>query len=308
MTLVWLLAALLIALGAAGIVAGMDTPPADGSDRTGRTGYGDAQLDASLDAIETQVRELSVAVEMLGQHSRVILASLSGNSTEAIDTATAHGTALVGDIKARVEDIRDALVAVPVIGSHAEGYELSPATRERHAAYLGALDAADGIEGAWTQLTVSALSANRLSRLLAAHDQAVVDAAADGRRGRYAGALERLDDADAAIADAKTMRDRLAATVDVTTLDQWLKRSGDYDAALRGLYRAVRNGEGPDAIRELMQAEQRAKDRLPPDTRSLVLIMSDIGQGGINAAAIQIEQAHTDLEESLARASDQPAP
>ena len=109
MTLVWLLAALLIALGAAGIVAGMDTPAADGSDRTGRTGYGDAQVDASLDAIETQIGELSVAVEMLGQHSRVILASLSSNSTEAIDTATAHGTALVGDIKARVQGIRDAL-------------------------------------------------------------------------------------------------------------------------------------------------------------------------------------------------------
>ena len=189
-----------------------------------------------------------------------------------------------------------------------EGYELSPAPRERHAAYLGALDATDGIEGAWTQLTVSALSANRLSRLLAAHDQAVVDAAADGRRGRYAGALDHLDDADAAIADAKTMRDRLAATVDVTTLDQWLDRSGDYDVALRALYPAVRNGDGPDEVRELMQAEQRAKDRLPPDTRSLVLIMSDIGQGGINAAAIEIEQAHTDLEEGLARPADQPAP
>ena len=122
------------------------------------------------------------------------------------------------------------------------------------------------------------------------------------------GALDHLDDADAAIADAKTMRDRLAATVDVTTLDQWLNRSGDYDVALRALYRAVRNGDGPDEVRKLMQAEQRAKDRLPPDTRSLVLIMSDIGQGGINAAAIEIEQAHTDLEEGLARPADQPAP
>ncbi len=53
---------------------------------------------------------------------------------------------------------------------------------------------------------------------------------------------------------------------------------------------------------------RRAKDRLPPDTRSLVLIMSDIGQGGINAAAIQIEQAHTDLEEGRARPADPPTP
>jgi hypothetical protein len=307
-TLVWLLAALLIALGAAGVVAGMDTPAADGSDRTGRTGHGDARVDASLDAIEIEIVELAVAVEMLGQHSRVILASLPSNSTEAIDTASAHGTALVGNIKTRVQAIRDHLASVPVVGSRAEGYELSPASVERHAAYLGALEATDGIEAAWTQLTVSALSANRLSRLLAAHDKAVVDAAADGRRGRYAGALDHLDEADAAISDAKAMRDRLAATVDVTTLDQWLDRSRAYDVALRRLYQAVRNGATNAEIQVRMQAEQRAKDRLPPDTRSLVLIMSEIGQGGINAAAIQIEQAHADLAEGLAPPAGEPVP
>ena len=57
-----------------------------------------------------------------------------------------------------------------------------------------------------------------------------------------------------------------------------------------------------------MRKEQAAKDRLPPDTRSLVLIMSDIGQGGINDAAIDIEQAKSDLEEALAPPIDEATP
>jgi hypothetical protein len=304
----WLLAATLIALGAAGVVAGMDTPPAPGVDRTGRTGHGDALVDASLDPIEADMRELSGAVAALGEQGRVILASLSTNDTDPIDAAMVTGTQLVADIAARTERIRDALTTVPIVGSRAAAYELSPATVERYTAYAGALPAPDAMEGAWTRLTVGALSASRLSGLLATHDEAVVDAAADGRKADYSKALAHLDDADAAIADARTLRDRIKATVDVTTLDQWLDRSEAYDKALRDLYVAVRRGSSTDTIRTLMEREQRAKDRLPPDTRSLVLIMADIGQGGINEAAIDIEQAHTDLEEALAPPADEPAP
>jgi hypothetical protein len=307
-TLAWLLAATLIAFGAAGVVAGMDTPPAPGIDRTGRTGHGDAQADAALDPIEVELRALSESVGALGEQARVILASLSGVKTDAVDEATATGTRLVADIEARSERIRDALTAVPLVTSRAAAYELSPSTVERYAAYSGALPAAGAMEAAWTRLTVGALSASRLSGLLAAHDEAVVDAAAAGRKADYPAALDHLDAADAAIADAKTLRDRLKATVDTGTLDQWLDRSEAYDKALRNLYVAVRRGESAATVRDLMEKEQAAKDRLPPDTRSLVLIMADIGQGGINDAAIEIEQAKADLDEALAPAVDEPAP
>ena len=118
----------------------------------------------------------------------------------------------------------------------------------------------------------------------------------------------RAAEEDKAIADAKTLRDRLKATVDVSTLDAWLDRSHAYDVALRALYDAVRRGASTATIRGAMQKEQAAKDRLPPDTRSLVLIMADIGQGGINDAAIDIEQAKADLDEALAPAIEEPAP
>jgi hypothetical protein len=149
-----------------------------------------------------------------------------------------------------------------------------------------------------------------MSGLLAAHDEAVVAAAEAGRGADYRTALERLDDADAAITGATTLRDRLAATVDVTTLDEWLDRSGDYDVALRALYVAVQraNGQVDDAVRAAMRAEAAAQARLPPDTRSLVLIMADIGRGGMTAAAIEIEQARADLDEALAPPLTAPAP
>ena len=309
-TLLWLLAVAVIALGAAGIVAGMDTPRADGTDRTGRNARGDATVDASLDPIEAELRALSGDVEALGQQARLIIASLPGNDTEAATAATALGTGLVADIDVRAGRIREALDAVPLIGTPAAAYELSPAAIDRHASYLAALDTTADLEEAWTGLTVGALSASRMSNLLAAHDAATAAAAEAGRDADYEAALAKLDEADAAIAEAKQLRDRLAATVDVTTLDEWLDRSGDYDAALRKLYVAVQRADGriTSAVRSAMRAEARAQARLPPDTRSLVLIMSDIGRGGLNASAIDIEAAGADLEEALTPATAQPSP
>jgi len=300
LALVWLLAAALIALGAAGVVAGMDTPSPAGTDRTGRTGHGDAIVNASLDTVEADLHTLSNDVAALGEQARTILAAMASNETDTVDAATAQGTQLVADIKTRSERIRSALDQVPIVGTPAATYELSPDTVDRHAAYLGGLTSTDRLDAAWGRLVVSALAANRLSGLLAAHDQAVVDAAAAGRKADYPVALGHLDDADKAIADARKLRDQLKATVDVSTLDQWLDRSHAYDVALRALYVAVQRGASTEEIRKAVEKEQAAKNQLPPDTRSLVLIMADIGQGGINDAAADIDQAHNDLEEALA--------
>ncbi len=310
LALAWLLAVVVIALGAAGVVAGMDTPRADGSDRSGRNAQGDAAAGAALDQVEADLRTLSDDIGALGQQGRVIIASLSGNDTDAATAAIAEGEALVDGITARTAAIRDELDAVPLIGSPAAAYELSPSVIDRHAAYLGALDTTEGLAEAWTRLTVGSLAASRMSELLAAHDAAVVAAAKAGRDADYKTALDRLDEADTAIVEARKLRDRLAATVDVTTLDEWLDRSGDYDVALRKLYTAVQRSKGRinATVRSAMRAEARAQARLPPDTRSLVLIMSDIGRGGMNAAAIDIETAGDDLDEALAPPSPDPAP
>ena len=55
-----------------------------------------------------------------------------------------------------------------------------------------------------------------------------------------------------------------------------------------------------------MTAERKAQDRLPPDTRGLVLIMAEIGRGGMNGAVIAIEQARGQLAEALAEPAAEP--
>jgi hypothetical protein len=296
----WLLVVIVIAFGAAGIVAGMEGPAADPV-RSGRTAREDARVLAVLGPIETGLHGIADGIDELGRQARGALAALTGNETDRAQAAVAEGGELVADLALRIEAVRRALDVVPVVAEPSAAYRLSPAVLERSRRASEAIETTSDLEDDWRRLTVGALSASRLSGLLGAHDEAVVEAASYGRDGDYDAALTALERADRAIADARTMRDQLAATVDVTTLDQWLARSEAYDKALRRLYDAVvaANGRTTRAVREALAAEEAAKDRLPPDTRSLVLIMSEIGLGGLNDAAISIEQAHGDLVEAL---------
>ena len=100
--------------------------------------------------------------------------------------------------------------------------------------------------------------------------------------------------------------DQLAATVDVETLDDWLDRSADYDKALRDLYAALRKSDGrvDAAVRRAVTAERKARMASRRTRAGLVVIMSDIGRGGMNGAVIAIEQARGEM----ADASPNPRP
>jgi hypothetical protein len=114
--------------------------------------------------------------------------------------------------------------------------------------------------------------------------------------------MDKLDDADATIDASRTLRNQLANSVDVTVLDEWLNRNATYDKALRGLYLAYsRVGNVvTDALRDAIAAEAEARRNLPPDTRGLVVIMAEIGRGGMNGAVIAIEEARGRLTAALA--------
>ena len=70
------------------------------------------------------------------------------------------------------------------------------------------------------------------------------------------------------------------------------------DAALRTLYQALVNSGGRinDEVRAAFAAEAEAFQRLPPDSRALVIILAEIGRGGLNQAVITIEQARGELD------------
>jgi hypothetical protein len=303
----WLVAVLLIALGAAGLVAGMDAPATGGS-RPWLTARDDLIVGQRLDAIAADLQLVSDRLDALGVQGRGALSALVGNDAATAAAALDEGDRLVADIRARSAQVETALDDVPLIGTREAEFRLGPAVRDRYARLKAAVASTQGLEAAWLDLASGSAAAARLSSLLAAHDEAVIAAAAQGRDAEYENALTTLVDADTAIAEARLLRAQLARTVDVTTLDEWLERSARYDVALRDLYEALVDGDGrvTGAVREAMAAEEKAQARLPPDTRGLVLIMAEIGRGGMNGAVVAIEQARARLTEALTEPAPSP--
>ena len=308
----WLVLIVVIALGASGLVAAMDNPPGS-SGRPDQAPPGDPEVTRQLDAAQADIEALADEVESLGTSARGAYAALNGADPTTAQAAIAEGNRLVDDIDARTARIRAALAAVPYVGTKTQDLLISPALADRHAGLVAALDGTNGLNAAWTRLTRGSIAATKMSGLLADHDRLAGSAADLGRQGKYTDALASLDDAAQRIADARALRDELANTVDVTVLDEWLSRNDDYDKALRTLYTTVSNAKGKvtNAVRDAIRGEKAAKDRLPSDSRGLVVIMSEIGQGGMNGAVIAIEEARGTLVaalDSLASPTPEPAP
>ncbi len=295
----WLAIAGLISLGAAGIVGGMAHPPST-TTRAELTFRGDAAIDPGLDTAEADLAELGNQVRDLSQLGRKALAALVATDVGALEAAVDEGEQLTLAIQLRSNAIREHLLALPGLGPAAD-LVLSQDSQARHARDLAALEATEGLAPAWSSLATGALAATRVTVLLTEHDQITAVAAADGRAGRYEEALATLDEADAMIADARRLRDSLAASVDVSTLTRWLDLNAEYDAALRTLYTTIlaTNGRVTDAVRAAFAAELAARERLPEDTRGLVIILADIGRGGLNQAVITIERARGALDTAL---------
>ncbi|MBI3746005.1 MAG: hypothetical protein HY264_05675, partial [Chloroflexi bacterium] len=63
-----------------------------------------------------------------------------------------------------------------------------------------------------------------------------------------------------------------------------------------------------DAVKQAFAEESAARSQLPPDTRGLVVIIADIGRGGLNQAVIAIEQARVRLDLALEALTSARAP
>jgi hypothetical protein len=302
-SLVWLAIVVIIALGAAGIATGLDQlPGTDG--RVEVTMNGDAEVTPQLDAIDADLSDLADQVGALGTQARGALASLNGADPETAESAIASGDLLVSDIVRRVAAIRTRLAAVPYLGSPTAGLSVSQPVVDRYQALVDALNTTDGLDFAWARLSISAIAATKMSQLLAEHDRLIGEAAAKGRVGKYADAQKLIDQAAAQLTTAKTVRDDLAKTVEVSVLDEWIKRNADYDTALRNLYKAIAKvgRTVTPAVRNAVKAEKAARANLPPDPRALVVIMADIGRGGMNEAVIGIEEARATLSDAIDQA------
>ena len=288
-----------IALGSAGVVAIWSHPPGTPS-RAELTWHGDTTLDPRLDAAQTSLARVASEVDRLAVLARGARGALTSEVSDAFGDALTEGGTVAATILTESGDLRSSLAGLPG-GFAADALDYGVDVLSRRAAMIAAIDATEGLGRSWATLTAGSLQASRLITLLAAHDTTVAAAAAQGREAKYVAALATLKTAAADLDEAVRIRDQLANASDVSTLDQWISRNRRYDTALSALYTALRDSGGAvtQAVKDAFKEEGLARAELPPDTRGLVVIIADIGRGGLNQAVIAIEQARGRLDLAL---------
>lgn len=296
----WLVLVAAIALGAAGLVSGTDHPPGTPA-RAELTYAHDREVEAALETVSGELTQLGDQVAALGVQARGALAALNGTDTSTAEAAIAEGDRLLDQMTVQTATMRGELAAVRYLARTDTALLLSDALVARHAALVAALDGTNGLQADWARLTGGSVAAIQLSTLLAQHDRQVSEAATLGRVAQYKDAMAGLDQADVTVKDARALRNKLANSVDVTILDQWLDRNAAYDIALRGLYAeyAKLGNKVTTELRAAIAAEAAARRNLPPDTRGLIVIMAEIGRGGMTGAVIAIEEARGQLTSAI---------
>jgi len=107
-----------------------------------------------------------------------------------------------------------------------------------------------------------------------------------------------------AVSQVQEMRVKLIAGTDDTILDEWIKRTGAYDVALKALYTAFDRSDGAftRAVESAYREERRAFALLPEDRRTIVVIVAEVARGGLTQAVLAIEEAHGRIDDALADA------
>ncbi len=300
LTVAWLVVAALVSLGAAGIVGAMAHLPGTPS-RAELTYQGDKAIEPGLAEAERSLGDLAGEVRQLSELGRNALTALVSRDVDTLQASVSEGGDLTHSIDTHASELRAKLEGLPGLAGGNE-LVLSEEARDRQARALRALDATNGLALAWSRLASGSVAATRITVLLEDHDTTTAAAAALGQSGKYTEALDRLTESDDMIAEARDLRDELkSGGVDVSTLTAWLDLNSEYDAALRRLYVAVvaSNGTVTPEVRAAFDAEAAARKRLPGDTKGLVIILAEIGRGGLNQAVIGIEEARGKLDATV---------
>lgn len=304
----WVVAAVVIALGSAGIAGGLDHLPTTGA-RPELTYGADRQVAPDLDAATGDLRALSDQVDALAGQGRLALTALVSADTPSLQAAISAGETQIATIQASARAIRDRLAALPGLDAAAAA-RYGPTTLARYETLATALPAVDALDDDWTRLAAGSVPAVELTQHLAAHDRIAGEAVQQGAAGKFAAAIKTLSGAEAELAAARTVRDQLATRIDTSTLDAWIDRNATYDAAVGDLWAAVLVSPTrvTAEVRAAAAREQAARSQLPADTSALVVILGDVARGGLNQAVIAIEQARGRLLDALVAAAAQAAP
>ena len=300
---VWTVLFAVLAAGGAGLLGQAWHAPGSPV-RAELTYAGDAALDARLDVGTQQLTEIAAEVEKLAAEARIALEQVASSDPTQLREALQRGGQAAGTIEASTAALRDSLAGLPGDGEAAV-LEFSNDTLVRRSAMLTAIDAASSLAGHWRQVAAHATEVANLTALFSRHDNTVLEAAARGRRSNWAEAVAILDEALLTVADVQSLRVRLIAGSDGTVLDEWIDRNADHDAALRALYAALEASGGvvTAEVQARRRDQERAFARLPPDRRTIVVIVAEVTRNGLTQAVVAIDDAHGRIDEALAEAT-----
>lgn len=290
----------LLALSGAGLVGEAFHPPGSPA-RAELTWAGDTAIGIRLDAAATELAAIAADVTLLAQFAKTALAEVASTDPARLRAALEEGGLAAARIDAGAKALRTSLVGLPGDSPMAV-IEYSNATLVRRAAILAALDAASSMAAEWRAVTGRAVDAAQVISLISGHDLTVLSAAREGVASRYTAAIPILDEALLTIEQIHDLRVRLIAGTEQTVLDEWIERNTAYDKALQALYAALVTSKGNPLTAEVQSAKREvdiAFANLPPDRRTILVIVSEVARGGLTQAVLAIEDAHGRIDEAL---------
>jgi hypothetical protein len=195
----WLLAACLIAAGAAGLAVAANPVP-DEQTRPGLT-LADGRIPGLGGSAGPRTQTLVAA-----PRSSRSASSLNNGDQEALVKDLDDGDLLVLEIGSVATAVAADLRALPY---DADSYRISPSMAARLEAAGEAVETIRPLADLWGRVARGALPASELAKRLADHDLATFAATQDGTAGRYAAALKGLGEARAELTAALEVRDQL---------------------------------------------------------------------------------------------------
>jgi tetratricopeptide (TPR) repeat protein len=298
-----------LAFGGAGIVGAMSRQPTS-DNRPELTYDADNELSVRLDTAVRDLALLNDDVQALGDQTRKALASLSQVNQVGLEAAWDAGSNNVNSIESRATALSTRLSCA----SWNTGLEVrllesySPAMIGRYDEVCQAVASVSPLRGDWESLVAGTKRAMRVATDINDHDQVAAAALQLANLGRYPEALDQLETAAASISDATSIASDMARIADVSTLQEWLRRTKDVDDALEILWQAMvdSNGEITIQVTAALKNVNAAKELLPNSNTVMTVALHEMA-GGLTSDGISIETAKGNLASALAALVKVPA-
>jgi hypothetical protein len=303
----WTLLLVVIAASGAGL-AGLAWHAPGGPARAELTYAGDAALGSRLDTAQATLESISSDVQQLASEAKSALEEVTSPDPKRLQSGLARGDTIAASIEDKAHELAGSFADLP--GAEPDAVlRYSNATLVRRAAILAAIQASSGLAASWHTVAARAADTSRLTDLISQHDSTVLQATQHGVNSQFKNAVTTIDGALAVMATIESLRKRLVAADD-TVLDEWIQRTKTYDLALQHLYAALVQSKGKVTIdvQSARREERDAFNQLPPDRRTIVLIISEVTRNGLTQAVLAIDDASGRLDEALSDVSAATSP